>query len=73
MTLEGDAAAGVQSSWAQALALLTAADGQFALVDAEIRGIAVRLFRNAPPTLRELVSGARARGDATYLVYENER
>jgi long-chain acyl-CoA synthetase len=61
------------SSWEQALATLTAPDGPFALVDARIRGVPVRLFRNAPATLRDLVAGARAKGDAEYLVYEDER
>jgi hypothetical protein len=62
MTLESDAATGAQPSWEQALATLTAADGPFALVDGEIHGVPVRLFRNAPPTLREFVQGARAKG-----------
>ncbi|MEW6271299.1 MAG: class I adenylate-forming enzyme family protein [Thermodesulfobacteriota bacterium] len=60
-------------SYEQALADLTARDGPFALVDAEIRGVPVRLFRDAPKTLRDLVRGARARGEATFLVYEDER
>lgn len=60
-------------TWEQALAALTAADGPFALVDGEIRGVPVKLFRNAPATLRDFVQGARAKGDAEYLVYENER
>ena len=33
----------------------------------------VRLFCNAPATLSDFVQGARAHGDAEYLVYENER
>ena len=60
-------------SYEQALATLTAPDGPFAIDEAEIRGVPVRLFRNAPPTLRDFVQGARAYGDAEYLVYENER
>jgi long-chain acyl-CoA synthetase len=35
--------------------------------------VPVKLFRNAPPSLREFVDGLRAKGDATWLVYENER
>lgn len=60
-------------TYEQVLAGLTADDGPFALVDGEIRGVAVRCFRNAPPTLRAFVDAARAKGDAEYLVYENER
>ncbi len=32
-----------------------------------------RVFRHAPDTLRDLFGGARTRGDATFLVYEDER
>jgi len=32
-----------------------------------------RLFRNASPTLRDFAAGVRTKGDAEYLVYENER
>jgi long-chain acyl-CoA synthetase len=60
-------------TYAQALADLTAADAPFALSDAQVRGIAMRRFRNAPESLRDFVAAARARGDAPYLVYENER
>lgn len=60
-------------SYEQAIAILTAAEGPFAMVDAEIRGVPVRLFRNAPASFREFVETARARGEAEYLVYEDER
>jgi long-chain acyl-CoA synthetase len=60
-------------SYEQALAGLTAADGAFAIVEGEVRGVPVRLFRNAPATLRDFAQGARAKGEAEYLVYENER
>jgi long-chain acyl-CoA synthetase len=33
----------------------------------------VRAFRHAPPSLRELFATARSRGDAMFLVYEDER
>ena len=65
--------ASTSPTYEQALAGLTAPDGPFAIVDGEIRGVPVRLFRNAPPTLRDFVRGAREKGDAEYLVYENER
>jgi long-chain acyl-CoA synthetase len=60
-------------SWQEAIATLTAEGGPFALVEGEIRGVPVRLFRNAPGTLRAFAMAARERGDAEYLVYENER
>jgi steroid-24-oyl-CoA synthetase len=60
-------------SYEQALATLTGPDGPFALVDATIRAVPVRLFEKAPATLRDFVEGARVKGDATFLVYENER
>lgn len=60
-------------SYEQVIKTLTSDGGPFALADADIRGIPVRLFRNAPPTLREFFQAARAKGDAEFLVYENER
>ena len=60
-------------TYEQALANLTGPDGPFALADAEIRGVPVRVFRNAPPTLRAFVEGLRAKADAEFLVYEDER
>ena len=60
-------------TYEQALAGLTSPDGPFALADGEVRGVPVRLFRNAPATLRDFLQGARAKGDAEFLVYENER
>jgi hypothetical protein len=35
--------------------------------------VSVKAFKNAPGTLRDLFDTARARGDATFLVYEDER
>ncbi len=68
-----EAAAAAPSPYEQALATLTGAGGAFELVAGEVRGVPVRLFRNAPASLREFLQGARAKGDATWLVYENER
>lgn len=63
----------VSPSYEQALAGLTGPEGPFAMDALEIRGVSVRAFRNAPATLRAFLQGARARGDAEYLVYEDER
>jgi len=63
----------ITPTYEQALTTLTAPDGPFALVETEVRGVPQRLFRNAPSTLRDFGDGVRARGDAEWLVYENER
>lgn len=59
--------------WDDAIQQLTGAGAPFELVDGEIDGRPVRLFKNTPPSLRALFEGARARGDETFLVYEDER
>jgi long-chain acyl-CoA synthetase len=61
------------SSWQTALTTLTAPGAAFELIDGSIRGVPVKLFRNAPASLRDFIEAARAKGDATWLVYENER
>ena len=74
MTADSSSAASAPAAtWEQALASLTAPGAAFELVDGTIRGVPVKLFRNAPPSLREFVAAARTKGDATWLVYENER
>jgi long-chain acyl-CoA synthetase len=60
-------------SWERAVELVTGPGGPFELAEAEVAGHRLRVFRRAPPSLRELFAGARARGDATFLVYEDER
>ncbi len=56
-----------------AVARVTAPGERFETTDVDIRGITVPLFKNAPGTLRELLSVARTRPDQVYLVYEDER
>lgn len=60
-------------SWSEAVATVTGPGGLFEIVDGEVGGQKLRLFKNAPPSLRALFSATRARGDATFLVYEDER
>jgi long-chain acyl-CoA synthetase len=60
-------------SFEQALAALTGPGAPFELAEAWVAGRVVRVFRNAPTSLRALFAGARARGDATFLVHEDER
>ncbi len=61
------------ATWEEAVASLTGPGGSFAIVEAEVRGQPVRVFERTPPSLRALFAAARARGDDTFLVYEDER
>ncbi|MGH9172241.1 MAG: class I adenylate-forming enzyme family protein [Acidimicrobiales bacterium] len=60
-------------SIAEATAQLTAPGQMFEMVEAEIDGITTRVWKTCPPSLRTLLELSRGRGDATYLVYEDER
>ena len=60
-------------SFEEACAAATAPDGAFPIVEAQVRGITVPVFKNAPPSLRVLFSVARTRPDEDFLVYEDER
>ncbi len=60
-------------SVAQAHALLTAPGSPFEMDEVAIRGVKTRVWKNAPPSLRELLAFGRAHGDKTFLVYEDER
>jgi long-chain acyl-CoA synthetase len=60
-------------SWNEAVAAVTGPGSMFEVVDGEVAGQTLRLFKNTPPSLRALFGASRARGDATFLVYEDER
>ncbi len=60
-------------SLAQAHAALTAPGAPFEMQTLTIRGLPVRTWKNAPPTLREIFAAGRAHGDKTFLVYDEER
>ncbi|MCC6640059.1 MAG: acyl--CoA ligase [Deltaproteobacteria bacterium] len=60
-------------SWSEALSVVTGPGGMFEVIDAEVSGQKLKVFKNAPPSLRALFDGARGRGDTTFLVYEDER
>jgi long-chain acyl-CoA synthetase len=47
--------------------------GPFATTEIVVRGVPIRVFNSAPPTLRSLWELAALHGDKTYLVYEDER
>jgi long-chain acyl-CoA synthetase len=59
-------------SYEEAVSQVTGPGQLFEVVDETIGGIDYRVFKNAPPTLGAVFTGAR--GDqATFLVYEGER
>src|SRR5579862_8072700 len=60
-------------SLAEAHRRLTAPGQRFEMEEIEIRGVRTRVWKNAPPTLREVVQFSRMYGDRTFLVYEKDR
>lgn len=60
-------------SLAEAHARLTAPGAPFETETREIRGIPTTIWKNAPPTLRDLFLATRAFGEKTFVVYEDER
>ena len=60
-------------SYEEACRLVTAPGTPFETVEQEVMGVPRTLFRHAPNSLRDIVVGAAARGDVTFLVYEDER
>ena len=60
-------------SIAQAHALMTAPGSPLEMEELVIRGVKTRVWKNAPPSLRAVVEGARVFGDKIFLVHEDER
>jgi long-chain acyl-CoA synthetase len=60
-------------SIAQANALLTQPGSMLEIEDREIAGRRLKVWKHAPPTLRDVFLSARAFGPRTFLVYEDER
>jgi long-chain acyl-CoA synthetase len=60
-------------SWDDAVRTVTGPGQIFELVDAEVRGVSMQVFRHAPPSIGTLFANARGFGDRTFLVYEDER
>ena len=58
---------------AEANATLTAPGQMFEMEELDIRGVPTRTWKNAPPSLRAVLDLSRQHGDATFLVYEDER
>jgi long-chain acyl-CoA synthetase len=60
-------------SIAEADAALTAPGQIFEMEEVVIRDVPTRTWKNAPPNLRAVLDMSLAHGDATFLVYEDER
>jgi long-chain acyl-CoA synthetase len=57
----------------EANAALTAPGQLFEMEEVDIRGVPTRTWKHAPPNLRALADMSLGHGDATFLVYEDER
>ncbi len=66
----GDAMA---MTWDEAVAAVTGPGQIFELVNAQILGHDIQIYKNAPAHLGQFFAAARAHGDKTFLVYEDER
>jgi long-chain acyl-CoA synthetase len=60
-------------SYPDAVAAVTAPGERFETGTVDIDGITTTVFVNGPSSLRAVFDTARARGDETFLVYEDER
>ena len=58
---------------AEATEVLTASGQIFEVADETVRGIPMKIWKNAPPSLRAVLEMSRGHGDKTFLVYEDER
>jgi acyl-CoA synthetase (AMP-forming)/AMP-acid ligase II len=54
-------------------AQITGPGGPFELVDAEVLGAPVKVFKNRPAHLREMLAGAAAHGDKEHIVFGERR
>jgi long-chain acyl-CoA synthetase len=60
-------------SIAEAHRLLTQPGSRFEIEERVIRGIPTKVWKNAPPTLRDVFLNARAFKDREFVVYEHDR
>jgi long-chain acyl-CoA synthetase len=60
-------------SYDEAIAQVTAPGERFETAEVDIRGVAYTIFTNAPRSLRDIIATTHSRGDAIFLVYEDER
>jgi long-chain acyl-CoA synthetase len=57
----------------EVIAQLTGPDGPFALEDMDVDGVPWRVYAHAPATLRDVLAGTAAFGDAEFFVYDDDR
>ncbi len=60
-------------SFPDAVAAVCAPGTMFEIQETEIRGVTTKVFAGTPPSIRDLFALAAMRGDAEFLVYEDER
>ena len=60
-------------TYEEAMAQVTAPGQMFEIAPVTVRGVELLAFKHAPANMRQLFDTARARGEATFLVYEDER
>ncbi len=53
--------------------ILTAPGSRFEVEEIDVRGVRTKIWKNAPPTLRDMVVNGRAFGSREFLVYEGDR
>ena len=58
-----------KDAWAE----LTSPGAQFEMKEITVRGVPIRVFESAPPSMRFVWELARGYGDRDYVVYEDER
>ena len=56
----------------EAHAALTAPGSMFEMEEVDVDGVPLRAWMHAPPSLRALLEASRGRGDAPFIVYEDE-
>ena len=59
-------------TWDEANLAVTAPGQMFELIDGEVRGVKMKVFKNAPPHLGLVFANARNHGDKPFLIYEGE-
>jgi long-chain acyl-CoA synthetase len=60
-------------STAEAHKMLTAPGARFEMDEVTIRGVPTRVWKNAPPTLRDVFLLGRSHGAREFVIYENDR
>jgi long-chain acyl-CoA synthetase len=61
------------TTWEEAVAAVCGPGQRYEISETTVDGRATKVFTHAPPSLRALFDSARTRGDAVFLVYEDER